>query len=85
MGQTTPSIRSSGTVVQQLRQEDDRVELLVVQVGIVQVGPQDDTDIVAGAAVGTFNDYITSMETGEIVTTLRHIAVQLDAHGPQSR
>lgn len=57
----TPSFRSSGTIVHIVQQVDGRHEIVAVQVNIVPVGPADEgnMDMVASAAVSTFNKYET--------------------------
>ena len=51
----------SGTVTQQVQASDGTVEVVVVQVNVVPVSPQDDMQVVAGAAVGTVNPYPVTM------------------------
>jgi hypothetical protein len=78
---TTPSFRSSSVVVQQVRQADDRHEIVAIQVNIVPVSAADEgnMDVVAGAAVGLFNNYAKTMSDAEIVSALRYAADQLEA------
>jgi len=77
----TPSFRSSGTIVHIVQQVDGRHEIVAVQVNIVPVGPADEgnMDMVASAAVSTFNKYETTMNKAEIISALRYAADQFEA------
>jgi hypothetical protein len=77
---TTPSFRSSGTVVQHVQQADGRHEIVAVQVNIVPVSFSDEgnMDVVVRAAVDTFNGYETTMSKAEIIEALRYAADQLE-------
>jgi negative regulator of genetic competence, sporulation and motility len=80
MGQPA-GFRSSGAIAQQVQQRDGRVEIVVIQVNVVPVSGQDDMDVVARMAVGTVEQYETTMSKAEIVEALRYAADQLEASG----
>jgi hypothetical protein len=69
---TTPSFRNSSVVAQQVQQADGRHEIVAIQVNVVPVSAVDEgsMDVVAGAAIGLFN---------ENVSALRYAADQLEA------
>src|SRR5579863_9718937 len=77
----TPVFRSSGIVIQPVQQVDGRHEIVGVQVNIVPVTPADEgkMDMVVRAAMGTFNDYPTSMTKAEIIDALLYAVDQLKA------
>jgi hypothetical protein len=81
---STPSFRSSGSIVQIVRQPDGRHEVVAIQVNVVPVSPADEglVDVVAQTAVGTLNAYDRTMSTDEIIEALRYAADQLEAHPP---
>jgi hypothetical protein len=68
-----------GTVAQQVQAADGTVEIVVVQVNVVSVRPQDDMRAVAGAAIGTVNPYPITRDSHEIARTLRDIADAIEA------
>jgi hypothetical protein len=72
--------RSSGIIVQDVEQADGRHDV-AVQVNVVPVTAADEghMDVVVAAAVGTFNEYVRTMEPAEIVEALRYAADQLEA------
>ena len=76
----TPSFKSSGTIVQIVQQAYGH-EIVAVQVNVVPVGPADEgnMDLVASAALSTFNEYETTMNKTEIISALRYVADQLEA------
>ncbi|HLI35805.1 MAG TPA: hypothetical protein VKV80_00465 [Streptosporangiaceae bacterium] len=78
----TPSFRSSGAITQIVQQADGRYEVVAIQVNVVPVSPADvgNMDVVAGAAIGTFNAYDTTMSKAEIISALRYAADQLERH-----
>ena len=79
---STPSFRSSGSIVQIVQQTDCRYEVVAIQVNVVPVSRADEglMDVVAQTAVGTLNAYDQTMSTDEIIEALRYAADQLEAN-----
>jgi len=68
----------SGTITQRVQTADGRIEIVVVQVNVVPVGPTDEMKLVARAAFETVNPHPMNMGPREIARLLRLMADRMD-------
>jgi hypothetical protein len=71
----------SGTVTQRVQTADGGIEIVVVQVNVVPVGPTDEMKVVARAAFETVNPHPMNMGPREIAYMLRLMADRMDGLG----
>jgi hypothetical protein len=68
----------SGTITQRVQTADGGIEIVVVQVNVVPVGPTDEMKLVARAAFETVNPHPMNMGPREIARLLRLMADRMD-------
>jgi len=68
----------SGTVTQRVQTADGGIEIVVVQVNVVPVGPMDEMKVVARTAFETVNPHPMNMGPREIAHMLRLMADRMD-------
>jgi hypothetical protein len=68
----------SGTITQRIQTADGGIEIVVVQVNVVPVGPVDEMKLVARAAFETVNPHPMNMGPREIARLLRLMADRMD-------
>ena len=68
----------SGTITQRVQTADGGIEIVVVQVNVVPVGPTDEMKLVARAAFETVNPHPMNMGPREIARLLRMMADRMD-------
>src|SRR5215470_6089343 len=68
----------SGTITQRIQAADGGIEIVVVQVNVVPVGPTDEMKLVARAAFETVNPHPMNMGPREIARLLRLMADRMD-------
>jgi hypothetical protein len=68
----------SGTITQRVQTADGGIEIVVVQVNVVPVGPTDEMKLVARAAFETVNPHPMNMGPREIGHLLRLMADRME-------
>src|SRR4249920_1123636 len=71
----------SGTITQRVQTADGGIEIVVVQVNVVPVGPMDEMKLAARAAFNTVNPHPMNMGPREIAHVLRLMADRMDGLG----